>query len=90
MNEHHSRRPKECEAEPADGMGSGTVGRRSAMNNLREGLGPEFAGFEIEALNPKRRTRKHLFDDVNADHAAQQPAANATPLTLPAGRCPDD
>ena len=26
----------------------------SARNDLREGLGPEFAGFEIEDLNPKR------------------------------------
>jgi hypothetical protein len=78
---------KDAESEPADGVGCRTVGRRSAINNRREGLGPEFAGFEIEALNPKRRTRKHLFDDVNADHAAQQqPAANATPLTLPAVR----
>jgi len=73
---------KNAEAEPADGVGSGTVGRRSAMNNLREGLGPEFDGFEIEALNPKRLARKHVFDDVNADQAAQQQAAaNATPLT---------
>jgi hypothetical protein len=73
---------KNAEAEPADGVGSATVGRRGAMNDLREGLGPELAGFEIEALNPKRLARKHLLGDVNADQAAQrQPAANGTPLT---------
>ena len=30
-----------------------------AKNDLREGLGPEFAGFEIEDLNPKRFVQKH-------------------------------
>ena len=38
-----------------------------AKNDLREGLGPEFADFEIEDLNPKRFMQKHLFDDVNGD-----------------------
>ena len=54
----------------------------SAMNDLREGLGPELADFEIEDLNAKRLAQKHLFGDMNADQAAQQqPAANGTPLT---------
>jgi sec-independent protein translocase protein TatB len=53
-----------------------------AMNDLRDGLGPELADFEIEDLNPKRLAYKHLFGDLNADQAAQQqPAANGTPLT---------
>ena len=53
-----------------------------ARNDLRDGLGPEFAGFEIEDLNPRRLAHKHLFGDLNADQAAQQrPAANATPFT---------
>ena len=30
-----------------------------AKNELREGLGPEFAGFEIEDLNPRRFVQKH-------------------------------
>ena len=42
-----------------------------AMNDLREGLGPEFADFEIEDLNPKRLANKHLFGDLNADQARQ-------------------
>jgi sec-independent protein translocase protein TatB len=48
-----------------------------AKNDLREGLGPEFADFEIEDLNPKRFVQKHLFDDLNGDSAkaAAQPAA---------------
>src|SRR6266699_3932959 len=40
-----------------------------AKNDLREGLGPEFADFEIEDLNPKRFVQKHLFDDLNGDSA---------------------
>ena len=61
-----------------------------AKNDLREGLGPEFAGFEIEDLNPRRFVQKHLIDALNADLGArQQPAANGTPLT-PGERPPFD
>ena len=57
-----------------------------AKNDLREGLGPEYADFEIEDLNPKRFVQKQLLDDLNADLGAQQQparqaAANGTPLT---------
>jgi len=57
-----------------------------ATNDLREGLGPEFADFEIEDLNPRRFVGRHLFDDPNADQEARQPparqaAANDTPVT---------
>ena len=34
-----------------------------AKNDLREGLGPEFADLDLEDLNPKRFVQKHLFDD---------------------------
>ena len=65
-----------------------------AKNDLREGLGPEFADFEIEDLNPKRFVQKQLLDDLNADLGAQQQparqaAANGTPLT-PGRRPPPD
>jgi sec-independent protein translocase protein TatB len=65
-----------------------------AKNDLREGLGPEFADFEIEDLNPKRFLHKHLSADLNADQGAQQQparqaAANGTPLT-PGERPPFD
>ena len=59
-----------------------------AKNDLREGLGPEFAAFEIEDLNPKRFVHKHLSGDLNADQGAQHQAApNGTPLT-PGQRSP--
>jgi len=63
-----------------------------AKNDLREGLGPEFANLELEDLNPKRFVQKHLFDDVNGDHpssAAARPRANGSSLA-PGERAPYD
>jgi len=66
-----------------------------AKNDLREGLGPEFADFEIEDLNPKRFVQKHFLDDINGDSAkaaAQSPGqtrANGT-LLAPGERPPFD
>jgi sec-independent protein translocase protein TatB len=52
----------------------------SAKNDRREGLGPEFAGFEIKDLNVKQFVHKHVFGDLNADQGAQhQPARQAAP-----------
>jgi sec-independent protein translocase protein TatB len=66
----------------------------SAKNDLREGLGPEFADFEIEDLNPMRFVQKHLLGDLHADQGAQQQparqaAANGALLT-PGERPPFD
>jgi sec-independent protein translocase protein TatB len=67
-----------------------------AKNDLREGLGPEFADFDIEDLNPKRFVQKHLFDDLNGNHGdatgaaqADRPRANGAPLA-PGERAPYD
>jgi sec-independent protein translocase protein TatB len=68
-----------------------------AKNDLREGLGPEFADFDIEDLNPKRFVQKHLFDDVNGDNGSSRHAtqaalpsrANGT-LLAPGERAPYD
>lgn len=50
-----------------------------ATNDLREGLGPEFADFELEDLNPKRFVQKHFLDDLNGNSGAKtQDAAAAT------------
>jgi sec-independent protein translocase protein TatB len=46
-----------------------------AKNDLREGLGPEFADFDIEDLNPKRFVQKHLLDDLNGDSPRSAAAA---------------
>ncbi len=66
-----------------------------AKNDLREGLGPEFADFDIEDLNPKRFVQKHLFDDLNGDSrtSATMPAQSprqASATLAPGERAPWD
>jgi sec-independent protein translocase protein TatB len=67
-----------------------------AKNDLREGLGPEFADFDIEDLNPKRFVAKHLFDDVNGENGSSSapPGTQATrsggTLLTPGERAPYD
>jgi sec-independent protein translocase protein TatB len=67
-----------------------------AKNDLREGLGPEFADFEIEDLNPKRFVQKHLFDDLNGasgtktNTPAQSPRQASPTLLAPGERAPYD
>jgi sec-independent protein translocase protein TatB len=34
-----------------------------AKADLREGLGPEYADFDFDDLNPRRFVQKHLIDD---------------------------
>jgi sec-independent protein translocase protein TatB len=71
-----------------------------AKNDLREGLGPEFADLDIEDLNPRRFVQKHLFDDLNGNsdpgakaaaeaQALRQARANGT-LLAPGERPPYD
>jgi sec-independent protein translocase protein TatB len=36
-----------------------------ARTDLQEGLGPEFADFDITDLNPRSFVRKHLLDDLD-------------------------
>jgi sec-independent protein translocase protein TatB len=56
-----------------------------AKDDLREGLGPEFADFDIEDLNPKRFMQKHLFDDFNGDAVPSSPSAAAAAAAGAAG-----
>lgn len=39
----------------------------SAKNDLRDGLGPEFADFDVTDLNPRRFVQKHLIDGLGLD-----------------------
>jgi len=69
-----------------------------AKNDLREGLGPEFADFDIEDLNPRRFVHEHLFGGLNGNpdpgaraatqaQASRQARADGTPVA-PGGRPP--
>ena len=44
-----------------------------ARRDLAEGLGPEFADFDIADLNPRTFVRKHLLDDLEADPVVPEP-----------------
>jgi sec-independent protein translocase protein TatB len=57
----------------------------SAKDDLREGLGPEFADFDVADLSPRRFVRKHLLDDL--DDVDQQTLTADEPL-LPFGERP--
>jgi sec-independent protein translocase protein TatB len=65
-----------------------------AKTDLRDGLGPEFADFDIDDLNPRRFVQKHLFSDPEEpapDELAPDgtDASGAGPDTaVPAGRQP--
>lgn len=37
----------------------------SAKEDLRDGLGPEFADFDVADLSPRRFVRKHLLEDLD-------------------------
>ncbi|MBG0833442.1 Sec-independent protein translocase subunit TatB [Planomonospora sp. ID67723] len=52
----------------------------SAKEDLRTGLGPEFADFDPADLHPKNFVRKHLTADLEDDwNAASSAAAIAAP-----------
>ena len=38
-----------------------------ATKDLREGLGPEFADFDVRDLHPGNFVRKHLLEDLDGD-----------------------
>ena len=49
-----------------------------ATKDLREGLGPEFAEFDVTDLHPKNFVRKHLLEGVDDNEFADPPDAGAT------------
>lgn len=67
-----------------------------AKADLREGLGPEFADFEITDLNPKNFVRRQLFDTVDGENGASAVQTNGNGAngnsfpakTLPPGERP--
>jgi sec-independent protein translocase protein TatB len=66
-----------------------------AKNDLREGLGPEFADFEIEDLNPRHFVQKHLLSEMDLNGSATAATAataahNGNPALLPGEEPPFD
>jgi sec-independent protein translocase protein TatB len=60
-----------------------------ARNDLREGLGPEFADFDLSDLQPRQFVRKHLLEGFDAD-APAEPATPPAPLLAPGETPPFD
>jgi sec-independent protein translocase protein TatB len=63
-----------------------------AKADLREGLGPEFSGFDLDALNPRRFAQKHLSSDLNRDGPDGTEVSGKAPATasLGGGKAPFD
>ncbi len=55
-----------------------------ARADLSEGLGPEFADFDLTDLNPKAFVRKHLLDDLDDDLRDWRGSDGSHPLGEPA------
>lgn len=55
----------------------------AAQADLREGLGPEFSGFDLDDLNPRRFVRKHLLSDLDPAEPGQAGARGKAPATTP-------
>lgn len=51
-----------------------------AKADLSDGLGPEFADFDVADLNPKAFVRKHLLDDLESNGQPVQPAHVPHPM----------
>ena len=64
---------------------------QGATSDLREGLGPEFADFDLDDLNPRRFVQKHLLSDLNPEQLGPADAAGraaAASHAEAAGRAP--
>ena len=55
-----------------------------AKADLREGLGPEFADFDIDDLNPRHFVQKHLLSDLDAELDGRNGTQVATATARPA------
>jgi sec-independent protein translocase protein TatB len=65
-----------------------------AKADLREGLGPEFAEFDINDLNPRHFVQKHLLSDLdgemNGNNGSPATAAPRASVLLPGEQPPYD
>ncbi len=59
----------------------------SAKQDLTDGLGPEFADFDVADLSPRRFVRKHLLDDFDDTRDTSSSYSANEPL-LPFGERP--
>ena len=51
-----------------------------AKSDLTEGLGPEFADFDVADLNPRTFVRKHLLDELDSVDGSVPAAPGVHPM----------
>jgi len=51
-----------------------------AKTDLQDGLGPEFADFDLADLHPRTFVRKHLLDDLDGIDGASAAQSQAHPM----------
>jgi sec-independent protein translocase protein TatB len=59
---------------------------QGARTQLKSELGPEFADFDFDSLNPRTFVRKHLLEDEDDDLSfgtAPKPTADPRPASTP-------
>lgn len=56
-----------------------------AKAELREGLGPEFADFDVDDLNPRRFVQKHLLSDLDKPHQDEADSSGTNSAAPPVG-----
>jgi sec-independent protein translocase protein TatB len=61
-----------------------------AKSDLRDGLGPEFADFEIEDLNPRHFVQKHLLSDMDLNGSGTTATATAAASASPSALLPGE
>ena len=54
-----------------------------AKADLREGLGPEFAEFDINDLNPRHFVQKHLLSDLDGEMNGEMNGNHGSPAAGP-------
>lgn len=62
----------------------------SAKRDLQDGLGPEFADFDVSDLSPRRFVRKHLLEDEFDDDSLVPPPSVPEPALAAGERPPFD
>lgn len=64
---------------------------RSAQNQLREELGPDYADLKLTDLDPRQAIRQHILEAIaDLDEEDRQRLASATPALGPGERPPFD
>ena len=60
----------------------------NARDDIRAELGPEYADFELNDLDPRKAIRKHILEAWDDDHEGVTASSKAVDQPLPYGEVP--